>query len=200
MYLCLIGLMIAHTHTHNRKSARQHCYGLRVWYSLYWPPSLIRYHYCNLWVEVSLAKTNAVLSLRCRGESSSTQTSTHRQRLERRLCLGFLLLEQRFMVGESCRESLRLNYTDGEHQIQEKLPRLWREWWGLDESGIERGRYRSRVREREMYYTKPISINSSTLGRPQTHHQARPYWSNAAIETIRMCPYHLRTLCEYLKA
>ena len=62
-----------------------------------------------------------------RQEQLHTNIHTERQRLERRLCLGFLLLEQRFMVGESCRESLRLNYTDGEHQIQEKLPRLWRE-------------------------------------------------------------------------
>lgn len=49
-----------------------------------------------------------------------TNMHTQRQRLERRLCLGFLLLAQRFMVGESCGESLRLNYTDREHQIQEK--------------------------------------------------------------------------------
>lgn len=57
-----------------------------------------------------------------------TNIHTHRQRLERRLRLGFLLLAQRFMVGESCGESLRLNYTDREHQIQEKnLPRLWGE-------------------------------------------------------------------------
>lgn len=73
-----------------------------------------------------------------RQEQLHTNIHTQRQRLEQRLCLGFLLLERRFMVGESCRESLRLNYTDGEHQIQEKLPRLCREWWGLDESGIER--------------------------------------------------------------
>lgn len=49
-----------------------------------------------------------------------TNIHTQRQRLERRLRLGFLLLAQRFMVGESCGESLRLNYTDREHQIQEK--------------------------------------------------------------------------------
>lgn len=49
-----------------------------------------------------------------------TNMCAQRQRLERRLCLGFLLLAQRFMVDESCGESLRLNYTDREHQIQEK--------------------------------------------------------------------------------
>lgn len=46
------------------------------------------------------------------------------------------------MVGESCRESLRLNYTDGEHQIQEKLPRLWGERWGSAESGRDIGAVR----------------------------------------------------------
>lgn len=66
-----------------------------------------------------------------------------RHRLQRWLCLGFLLLEERFMVGESCRESLRLNYTDREHQIPRKLPRLWGERWGSDELGVERMRYGS---------------------------------------------------------
>ena len=82
----------------------------------------------------------SLISVVQRQKQLHTNIHTQRHRLERRLCLGFLLLEQRFMVGESCRESLRLNYTDGEHQIQEKLPRLRREWWGLDESGIERKR------------------------------------------------------------
>lgn len=90
----------------------------------------------------------SLISMVQRQEPLHTNIHTQRQRLERRLCLGFLLLERRFMVGESCRESLRLNYTDGEHQIQEKLPRLWGEWWGSDESGIERERYRSGVWER----------------------------------------------------
>lgn len=81
------------------------------------------------------------------------------------------------MVGESCRESLRLNYTDGEHQIQEKLPRLWGERWGSDEPGreTERGEEISerRVRERDACYGEAISISSSTLGCPRTHRRAR---------------------------
>lgn len=68
---------------------------------------------CSL---ISTAQTQAALH---------TRTHTQSQRLERRPCLGFLLLEQRFMVGGSCRESLRLNYTDWEHQMEEQLSRLW---------------------------------------------------------------------------
>lgn len=76
------------------------------------------------------------------------------------------------MVGESCRESLGLNYTDGEHQIQEKLPRLWGERWGRER---ERGEEISErfVRGKDVCYGEAISISSSTLDRPRTHRRAR---------------------------
>lgn len=94
---------------------------------------------------LGMAKTNVALSVRRRRKRHYTFTHTQSQRLERRPCLGFLLLEQRFMVGGSCRESLRLNYTDGEHQVQEQLPRLWGGWRGRDESGSRGRRYGSRA-------------------------------------------------------
>lgn len=68
------------------------------------------------------------------------KTSTRRQRLERRQGLGFLLLEQRFMARESCRESLRLNYTDGGTlNTGETTQALERVMGAQAKSGIERG-------------------------------------------------------------
>lgn len=133
--------------------------------------SLNLYQYCNLWVKLSLVlewpkNKCSLISMVQKQEPLRTSIHAQRQRLQRRLCLGFLLLEQRFMVGESCRESLRLNYTDGEHQIQEKLPRLWGEWWGWDELGIQRERYWSGVWERhitpDQAPSAPLHLSSNT--------------------------------------
>lgn len=138
VYLCPVGLLIGDTiwGLHCNSKVTPNISGLRVWSSATLPNFLlsrwlsITKAICEwklAWCQSGLNKCS-LISMVQRQDQLRTSVHTQRQRLERRLCLGFLLLEQRFMVGESCRESLRLNYTDREHQIQEKLPRLWRGW------------------------------------------------------------------------